>query len=359
MKLLSRSLIVAVLTAAVLSFCGSASAANVTVGPSLSGSWEPFECGLVAPTCTFINEDLAGTGPNLTSPVSGAVVSFSVVGGSTAGTYRLRTANQVAGKAQFIMGKLSAPVAVVPNGGIQAYATSLPISAGQTIGLTTSETASVGFREVGRYAEWDTEPPESGQSQAEFRVEEIAGFNAEIQPAPTISGLSVTSGSTAGGTAVTISGTDLEGATALTFGSTAASITADSETQITAVAPANASATTVPVSVTTVAGTATGPSFTYVAPPAPPVVIATPVAHCVVPNLVGKKLKAAKKALANAKCALGAVTKLDGATAKSGKVAKQGSKAKAQLAVGAKVAVTLKPPKPAGKKQAKKPTGRP
>jgi hypothetical protein len=343
MKLVSRSLLVAAVMAATLSFCSAAGAANVTVGPSLTGSWEPFECGAL--TCTYINDELAGTGANLTSPVTGAVVGFSVVSGSTPGTYRLRTANLVSGNVGFIMRKLSPVVAAVPNAGIQTYATSLPISAGQTIGLTTSETASVGFRGVGRYAEWETEPPESGESLAELSLPEIAGFNAEIQPAPTVSGLSVTSGPTTGGTAVTISGSDLEGATAVTFGSATAAVSSDSETQITAVTPANGSATSVPVSVTTVAGIATGSSFTYVAPPAPPVVAPVVTRHpsrCVVPNLKGKKLKAAKKALSKAKCKAGSVTKLAGATSKTGKVVKQGSKPGAKLAAGAKVKLTLK-----------------
>jgi IPT/TIG domain len=41
----------------------------------------------------------------------------------------------------------------------------------------------------------------------------------------------------AGGTSVTITGTDLEGATAVTFNGTPAVITADSETSITVVSP--------------------------------------------------------------------------------------------------------------------------
>lgn len=123
--------------------------------------------------------------------------------------------------------------------------------------------------------------------------------------------------------------------TAVTFGSAPATITIDSETQITVVAPASATAAAVPVSVATVAGTATGPDFTYVAP--------APVQHCVVPNLKGKKLKAAKKALVKGKCKLGTVKKLAGATAKTGKVSKQGAKDGTKLAVGAKVKVTLKP----------------
>ncbi len=357
MKLVFRTLPVVALFVALLSLCANAGAANVVVGPNLTGiGWESFECG--APTCTYVNDELVGTGTNLTSPVTGAIVRFSVIGGSTAGTYRLRTANRVGISAvEFIFGKLSAPVTAVPNLGVQSYPTSLPITTGQTIGLTTSETASVGFREVGRYAEWETEPPESGQSSAEGSFLELAGFNAEIQPVPTVGALSVASGPTAGGTAVTITGTDLEGATAVSFGSTPATVTSDSETQITAVAPASGTAATVPVSVTTVAGTATGPGYTYVAP-TPILKKTVPVQHCVVPNLKGKKLKAAKAALEKAKCKLGTVKKLAGATSKSGKVSRQGSKAGAKLSVGAKVAVTLKPPKPAAHKQTGKGGGR-
>jgi len=83
------------------------------------------------------------------------------------------------------------------------------------------------------------------------------------------------------------------------------------------------------VSVTTVAGTATSPQqFTYTA--------------CVVPKLNGKKLKAAKKALAKAECKLGKVKKLKGATTKTGKVKSQSPKPGKVLTPGAKVSVTIK-----------------
>ena len=107
------------------------------------------------------------------------------------------------------------------------------------------------------------------------------------------------------------------------------------------------------VTVATVAGKANSPqTFTYeapVIPPPPP----TPVVQCTVPNLKGKTLEAAKAALRTAQCKLGKVTKLAGATAKSGKVTKQGAKAGAKVAVGTKVDLTLKPPKPAHKKGGK------
>jgi uncharacterized protein YhjY with autotransporter beta-barrel domain len=88
--------------------------------------------------------------------------------------------------------------------------------------------------------------------------------------APTVTGVSPTSGPTAGGTSVTITGTNFTGATAVMFGANpAASYTVDSATQITATSPAG-SAGVVDITVTTVGGTsATGAAdqFTYVAAP--------------------------------------------------------------------------------------------
>ncbi len=88
-------------------------------------------------------------------------------------------------------------------------------------------------------------------------------------PSPTITSLSLNSGSDSGGTSTTITGTNLTGATAVTFGSTAAaSFKVNSATSVTAVSPAGTG--TVDVRVTTPGGTsAVSPSdeFRYVAGP--------------------------------------------------------------------------------------------
>lgn len=88
------------------------------------------------------------------------------------------------------------------------------------------------------------------------------------EPAPVVTALSPSQGPLAGGTSVTITGTDFLGATAVSFGSVAASsFTVNSDTQITAVAPASSAVGPVDVTVTTPAGTsATGPAdrFSYV-----------------------------------------------------------------------------------------------
>jgi hypothetical protein len=95
-------------------------------------------------------------------------------------------------------------------------------------------------------------------------------------PVPTITSVSPIKGCDAGGTTVTITGTDLTGTTSVTFGGTAATFTVDSGTQITATTPAG-TAGTVDVSVTTSGGTATATgAYTYV--PAPTIASISPTA---------------------------------------------------------------------------------
>ncbi len=96
--------------------------------------------------------------------------------------------------------------------------------------------------------------------------------------APTVTSITPSAGWTTGGTSVTITGTNLSGATAVDFGTTAATITADSATSITAISPAHA-AGMVDVTVTTASGkssTSSSDQFTYDS--APTVTAITPTA---------------------------------------------------------------------------------
>ena len=92
-----------------------------------------------------------------------------------------------------------------------------------------------------------------------------------VASAPTISAVSPITGTTSGGTTITITGTNLIGTTAVTVGGIAAtSVTVVSSTQVTAVTPASPGGATGPVNIvlTTAGGTATAAgSFTYAAPP--------------------------------------------------------------------------------------------
>lgn len=95
-----------------------------------------------------------------------------------------------------------------------------------------------------------------------------AGFTFVV-PKPTIAAVAPASGSTLGGTVVTITGTNLTGASAVTFGGTAAaSFTVDAATQVTATTPAHA-AGEVDVVLTTPGGSATATDgYTYFDGPA-------------------------------------------------------------------------------------------
>ena len=95
--------------------------------------------------------------------------------------------------------------------------------------------------------------------------------------APTVTAVSPTSGPGAGGTSVTVTGTNLASATAVDFGTTAGTVTADTATSITVTSPAGTG--TVDVTVTTAGGTSATSSaddFTYI--PAPTVTAVSPSA---------------------------------------------------------------------------------
>ncbi|TPQ15874.1 IPT/TIG domain-containing protein [Streptomyces sporangiiformans] len=86
-------------------------------------------------------------------------------------------------------------------------------------------------------------------------------------PDPAVSVLTPSAGPTAGGNAVTLTGSHLLAATAVSFGATPAmTFTVVSDDEIDAVAPAQA-AGTVTVSVTTPGGTSSSAAYTYLDPP--------------------------------------------------------------------------------------------
>src|SRR3989442_2329446 len=94
-----------------------------------------------------------------------------------------------------------------------------------------------------------------------------------VAPPPTVSGVSPSSGTTLGGTAITITGTSFAAGATVTIGGTAASgVSVVSATQISATTPAHAAG--VADVIVTVGGqsSAANPAdqFTYVAPPPPP-----------------------------------------------------------------------------------------
>jgi YVTN family beta-propeller protein len=115
--------------------------------------------------------------------------------------------------------------------------------------------------------------PAHADGTVDVTVVEAAGASATgpadrytyDEPAPVVTSISPNNGPETGGTSVTITGTDFAGATAVSFGSAAAtSFTVVDDTTITATAPAASVVGTVDITVTTPAGTsATSPADQY------------------------------------------------------------------------------------------------
>ena len=158
--------------------------------------------------------------------------------------------------------QFSGPVATFtdanPNAPVSDYTATIVWGDGNQSTGTVTAGPSGGFVVSGTHTYVKT-----GSYQTTVSIADVGGSTAVVlgtatvdPPAPTVTQVSPSAGPTAGGTAVTITGTNLTGATAVSFGSTpATSFTVTSSTQISATAPAGAGI--VDVTVTTAVGTST------------------------------------------------------------------------------------------------------
>ena len=165
--------------------------------------------------------------------------------------------------------------AINPTSGTTAGGTSVTITGtnftGAT-GVTIGGTAATGVTVVNATSITATTPAHAAGAVSVV-VTTPAGSNGAntlytyVTPAPTVTAINPTSGTTAGGTSVTITGTDFTGATGVTIGGTAATgVTVVNATTITATTPAHA-AGAVSVVVTTPAGSnGANTLYTYVTP---------------------------------------------------------------------------------------------
>ena len=184
------------------------------------------------------------------------------------------------GIASFVIGALPAPApaptvtGISPTSGTTAGGTSVTITGTNFNGATSvtiGGVAATGVTVVSATSITATTPAGSaGAKDVVVTTPNGTGTGTGLftyAAAPTVTGISPTSGATAGGTSVTITGTNLTGATAVKFGTTSATINTNNATQITATSPAG-SAGQVDITVVTAGGTsATSASdkFTYVA----------------------------------------------------------------------------------------------
>jgi len=222
---------------------------NVTGAPDLSltksdGGASVIAGGNVSYTLTYANGGTAGaTGVSLTETVP-ANTTFNA-GASTAGW--VCTPNNNAGSSC----TLAVGAVPVSGGGAATFAvtTTNPLPAGVTQIANTAGVADDGTH--------GTDPTPGNNS---------ASDTTPVVPGPALTLIAPTSGATAGGTSVTLTGTGfVNGATVLFGAVPAASITFNSATSLTAVSPAHA-AGTVSVTITNpdTQSSTLGSAFTYV-----------------------------------------------------------------------------------------------
>ena len=316
------------LAAAALLAASGAQAATVTIGsPTRSGA-PPTTIGSAS---TLVATASPQEGATLTSPISGRIVRWRITGAS-GGPFRLRVMKP-GGTLFYSGGPASSPQ--IPSGtGVEVFPTSLPIRAGETIGLdntNASDRVGLGFMPGAAVASWTPPlPPGLGIPASSVMPDTELALNADVQPEPTIAGVTPAVGSIAGVNDVAIFGSDFEGATAVEFGLVPAlSFTVLTDNRILAIVPPGTKPGPVDVSVTTLAGMtgALSPDrYTYTA--------------CVVPKLKHRSLKAAKRLLRRKECRPGHVTRAYGAK-KSARVVRQGHKPKTILPPGSKVSIRL------------------
>jgi hypothetical protein len=329
----SRRWAIAVLCAVcalALAMTSTAGASVISIGSVLPKEPTPTKFERVQ---TLFNTALPQSGVNLASPVSGAVVRWRIQG-AKGGPFRLRILHPN-GKGAYEAAGTSLPV--TPAGiGLETFATNLKIQAGDLIGIdpsNDSDEIGVAVTSGASFASIFPTPFDGSivAPSETFSGKEIE-LSAEVQPQPEIVSISPVSGSVTGGTLVTITGTNLGGATSVKFGATpAASFTVDSDTEITATAPASVKPGKVDLTATTLAGTNVNTrfdDFVYQA--------------CVVPALKNKTLRKAKTLLRRNGCKLGHVKKIEVPKPKKvGKVLKQAPKAGKVLAPGARVRINV------------------
>ena len=202
-----------------------------------------------------------GPGASLSRPVTlPAVTGVSPVSGSTVG-----------GSTVTITGTGLAGTTVVRFGGVDSTiisdsGTRITVTSPPRTGAVTSTASAVSGPQITGTGIVDitvTTPVGTSKITAADRYTYTAAY-------PAVTGASPASGSTAGGTTVTITGTGLAGATGVRFGSAAATIAADSSTQITVTTPPGTG--TVTITATTPTGTSkitAADHYTYTKRPRP------------------------------------------------------------------------------------------
>jgi hypothetical protein len=331
-------------------FAAPARAAIVTVGPVLGSATVEghAECG--SPSGCLVAQKT----PSYTSPVTGKIVGWRVKGAT--GTLSLQVLDGNTGGANSALGTAATGKTYIPA--------EIPIEVGDRFGVDIPQVGDeLGYEKQSgaTFSAWspglglnEMRAPSEEKSKAELLV------NVDIQPLPGISAVTPASGPMETTDTVTITGHDFEQVGDVSFGAYSAGFEVVSEATIVAQA-FGFTPSSVPVTVTTRAGTVSIPaafSFEAVAgsgvtvpnilpvviPDLPPLIPdpSLPDAiECHVPRLKGKTLKQVKPVLAVAHCNLGRVTRRKGLKARRGRVVSELPPAGSRAAANASVQVRL------------------
>lgn len=329
---------------ALLGNVAPANAANVVVGHVPAESWgHSVGCGGLSPNgCTFTTLGVAKPGRFVRSPVDGAIVRWTVGGAITEPGYAIRVL-KLRGGGEFTAIRTSGPVTPASED-FESFDVDLPVEERDYIGLKVPQWGRVAMSKVpgtefGFFAGLaDGATKLTGSNQGQL------AFYAEVQPAPAIAQIAPAGGPTSGGTTVRITGSDFNDVTSVKFGAVPAiGYDVESENALSAIAPPAAVPGSVHVSVSTVAGSSE-PSvrdvFAYFSAPQPPAPAFT-LPRCVVPDLLGKRMKIARKRARRAHCSIGRVRRPKGAATRNGRIVRQWPKAGKTRRAGAKVTVAL------------------
>jgi hypothetical protein len=179
---------------------------------------------------------------------------------------------------------------VTPDDGSVAGLTTVTVS-GTNLSTTTSVTFGTQAATIdSKSATSDIVTSPAGTGTVNVTVNNPASsatdpdaFTYFVPPPPTITSISPAQGPTAGNTLVTVTGTNLESVTGVSFGSAAGGVYSDPDagTSVVVVSPPGPAGSPVSISVTTAGGSATDDAaFSYVAPVANPYTPLSPVRIC-------------------------------------------------------------------------------
>ncbi|WP_279587411.1 IPT/TIG domain-containing protein [Janthinobacterium sp. 75] len=239
---------------------------TVIVTGSNFGGATAVTFGATAATGFTVN---SATQITATAPAGSGTVDVRVT--TAGGTSATSGADQFTYVAAPVVTSIS-PTSGPATGGTTVIITGTNFSG--AVAVTFGATAATGFTVNSATQITATAP--AGSGTVDVRITTPGGTSATsvadqftYVARPVVSGISPTSGPSTGGTTVIVTGSNFGGATAVTFGATAATgFTVNSATQITATAPVGSG--TVDVRVTTAGGTSAtsgADQFTYVAAP--------------------------------------------------------------------------------------------